>query len=623
MGNGESADNRRRWICLALVVATVVIYGRVADFDFVNFDDPTYIIDNSMVSRGLSLKSVGWAFTTFEFANWHPITWLSYLLDSQAFGLRPGPMHVENLLFHLANTVLLFLLFERMTKALWPSAMVAALFALHPLHVESVAWISERKDVLCTLFGLLAISAYERGFVLGSRSRLLAAVAWYALSLLAKPMLVTLPVLLLLLHRWPLGRSPLTAGVGRSWIVAVWAAVLLLAMSSSAMTVIAQGHGGAIARLDYLPLDVRAANAALSYLTYFIDAIVPLGLACPYPHPYVTGRTAHLLWIFYSEAAIATALFGVACWGALAARRQYPYVLVGWLWYVVSLLPVIGIVQVGRQAMADRYMYIPSIGLFILFAWGAADLLRKSQARTVASGLGTLVCLASCCFITWRQVGFWHDSVTLFERARAVTTGNDIAQTNLADAYHCRGDERVQMADWAGAEIEYRTALEVLPYWATAMIDLANVLVAQGKFDEAQALYEKILHRFPDYAEAHYNWGLMQARRGQYADAIEQFQQVLKQKPTAAEAELSLSLLLAAEGKLQTAAEHYLRAREDDSSFCAASPKVQTAFAGIRPLFEAQRQLDAATHAAPSNEALQALARFVRSMCSLMQNSWP
>ena len=624
MGNGECGTKPHLrvappfWICLGLVLVPALVYGRVAGFDFVNFDDPTYVLDNSMVSRGLSLESVRWAFTTFEFANWHPLTWLSYLVDCQVFGLRPGPMHVENLVFHLANTVLVFLLLERMTKTLWPSVTVAALFALHPLHVESVAWISERKDVLSTLFGLLAISAYERGFVLGSKPRLVAAIGWYALSLLAKPMLVTLPVLLLLLHVWPLKRRPFeAAGVGRLWMAGEWGALLLLAALSSFMTLIAQGQAGAIARLDYLPLDVRVANAALAYLTYLMNAIVPIGLACPYPHPYVTGRTAHILWPFYLETAVAAVLFGIICWGALALRRRYPYVLVGWLWYVVSLLPVIGIVQVGRQAMADRYMYLPSIGLFIVFAWGAADLLRALHWRPVIGRLAAVACLVGCCLLTWRQVGFWQDSITLFERTLAVTTGNDIAQTNLSGAYHLRGDQLAQQGDWNSAEVQYRAALDVLPYWAEAMNDLATALVAQGKFDEAQTLFERILHRFPDYPEAHYNWGLLFAKRGHTAEAADQFQRVLEHKPTAIEAELGLSLLLAAEGKTQAAAEHYVLALRNESSFRAASPKVQTAFANIRPLVEAQQQLDAASRAEPHNEALQALARFVSSLRAL------
>ena len=270
MGNGECQTWKPRLQHRAatlgmpgLLIATAMVYGRVADFDFVNFDDLTYVVDNSTVQRGLSLETFRWAFTTFEFANWHPLTWLSYLLDFQLFGLRAGPMHVENLAFHLANTLLLFLLLQRMTGArmtgvLWPSALVAALFALHPLHVESVAWISERKDVLSTLFGLLAIGAYERGFVLGSRWRLVAAVVWFALSLLAKPMLVTLPALLLLIHWWPIGRRPFDApAVGRTWMALVWISLVLLAALSSVMTLIAQGRAGAMARIDYLPLDVR------------------------------------------------------------------------------------------------------------------------------------------------------------------------------------------------------------------------------------------------------------------------------------------------------------------------------------------------------------------------------
>ena len=305
----------------------------------------------------------------------------------------------------------------------------------------------------------------------------------------------------------------------------VCGALLLLAGSASAMTLIAQGHGGAIARLDVLPFDVRLANAALSYLTYLVNTIVPLGLACPYPHPYVTGRTAHMLWPFYLEVVVAAVLFAMASSGALALRRRYPYILVGWLWYVVSLLPVIGIVQVGRQAMADRYMYVPSIGLFIIFAWGTADLWRQLHWRPAVGRLIALVCLACCCLLTWRQVGFWHDSISLFERALAVTSGNDIAETNLSGAYHKRGDELGRRGEWAAAEVEYRAALNVLPYWSQAMNDLATSLVWQGKFDEAQALYERILHRFPDYSQAHYNWGLLLARQGRYAEAADQFQQ--------------------------------------------------------------------------------------------------
>ena len=354
---------RRAVVALLVAVATLAVYARVATFDFINLDDPEYVHDNAHVLDGLSREGFVWAFTTTSQANWHPLTWLSLQLDAELGGGSPRVFHATNVLLHVVSAVLLFFLFARMTGSVWRSALVAALFAVHPLHVESVAWITERKDVLSTALGLVACHLWVRSLERARVASRALAVAAYAASLLAKPMLVSLPILLLLFDVWPLRRT-------EPWrrLIVEKAPYIALAAASCVVTSFAQAGGGVMRSLTQYPLQARGANAAVSYVLYLAKAAWPANLSVYYPYPY-GGLPA---WAVVGAVATLTVVTAVC----VRSRSRAPYLLVGWLWYLVSLLPVIGLVQVGSQAMADRYTYVPLIGPFVMLAFGLPDLSR-------------------------------------------------------------------------------------------------------------------------------------------------------------------------------------------------------------------------------------------------------
>ncbi len=443
-------------ICFLLVAATVAVYWQVHGFSFVLMDDQVYVMSNQHVLGGITAKSVAWAFRTNFQANWHPLTWISLMLDANIGGGKPGAFHVTNVVLHVLNTLLLFAFLRRSTRQTWPSAVVAALFALHPLHVESVAWVTERKDVLSTFFWLLALLAYVE---YARRPRLrtyMLVVAAFALGLMAKPMLVSLPIVLLLMDAWPLGRvvqSPKSKvesrdpglrgvvesgkwkaesreqdGAPRSLLFPTPYSLLPLlveklplfamAAGSCVVTVWAQGSGGAIVSAHAISLGERVANALVAYVGYIVKMIYPLNLAAPYPHPYSSLPA----WQVIGSGVLLAAVTA----GAVASARKAPYVTVGWLWYVITLIPVIGVVQVGQQAMADRYTYVPLIGLFVVIAWGVPeavnalmagrDKARLSRMWAVLAGVLIVGLMAN----TYQQVGYWKDSLSLYQRALVI-----------------------------------------------------------------------------------------------------------------------------------------------------------------------------------------------------------
>lgn len=414
----------------ALVAATLGAYRGVAGNDFVVYDDDQYVTANPALRDGLTAPAIRWAFVTDHAANWHPLTWLSHLLDVQLFGFAPRGHHLMSLALHVAATVLLFLLLRRLTGNALPSLATAALFGLHPAHVESVAWVAERKDVLSTLLGLFAIAAYAGWVRRPSWRRYAALVGLFALGLLAKPMLVTLPFVLLLLDLWPLRRwswkESLAGLVPR---VREKLPLFALAAASCSVTFLVQRGGGAVQSADRYPLAIRCQNAAVAYVDYLRQLAWPSDLAVFYPHPGVALSPLRAL------ASLALLLLLTA--GAWRLRRSQPAVLVGWLWFLGTLLPVIGLVQVGWQARADRYTYLPSIGLFVALAWGAGALATTPERRT-ALAAATGAALAACCFVTQAQVGYWRDSETLFLRALAVTRENFLAENNLGHFYNER-----------------------------------------------------------------------------------------------------------------------------------------------------------------------------------------
>jgi protein O-mannosyl-transferase len=425
-------------ISLGLAVLTVAAFAQVVRCDFVNYDDATYVSDNPDVTAGLNLEGVCWAFTTTHASNWHPLTWLSLQLDASLYGLNPAGYHVTNLLLHLASVVLLFLFLSSATGAVWRSAAVAAFFAVHPLRVESVAWVAERKDVLSGFFWMLTLIAYLHHARRPGVGRYLLVVLAFALGLLAKAMLVTLPFVLALLDYWPLARlpwgptreGPLSALAGNlraprvSLRLLVWEKVplLLLAIATAAATIAAQSTG--VVNLEELPLHIRVANALIAYVTYLLQVFWLANLRVLYPHPY-----AAVSW--WQSAAAAIVVLTVSVF-ALREGRRRPYLLVGWCWYLGTLVPVVGLIQVGLQAHADRYTYLPLVGIFVMLVWGIPDLLQRWRFGRVVLPLFAALLLAACVGLTALQVRYWKDTRTLWEHVLAVDPNNAFAHTELA-----------------------------------------------------------------------------------------------------------------------------------------------------------------------------------------------
>ncbi len=489
------------FICLLLAVAVVVLYAPVARYPFINYDDSQYLLENANVSAGLTFNNLQWAFTAFYQANWHPLTWLSHMLDVQLFGLDPAGHHLSNVLLHGANTLLLYLFLFRTTSARWRSAFVAALFALHPLHVESVAWVAERKDVLSTFFGMSTLLAYGRYARNPGPGGYLLTGSCFALSLLSKPMLVTLPCLLLLLDFWPLQRWQRTGPVR---LVAEKLPLLALSVSASLITYAAQNTG--IVN-PYVQLKFRLANAVIAYGAYLYRMVWPKGLAILYPVDYAIPA-----W----ETAAVGSMLAIVTILVLRQGGRFPYLPVGWFWYLGLLVPVIGLVNVGYQATADRYTYLPLVGVFIMLAWGAADFAgenRQRQKTMTAMAVVILICLAGAA--RW-QLGFWRSSSALFSRAVAVTVNNYVAWNNLGAAY--------QSEEKYGAAIRaYEAALAINPSQAPPHNNLGLILAKQGRLVAAVAHYQTALTLQPGYSDASSNLGVALLRLGDLQGAVRQF----------------------------------------------------------------------------------------------------
>jgi protein O-mannosyl-transferase len=535
-------------VCLALAAATLAVYARVWSHDFVGLDDFDYIMSNAPVLKGLTADGVVWAFTTGHSANWHPLTWLSHMLDVQLYGLHAGPHHLTSVALHVANTLLLFGVLRRMTGMIGRSAVVAALFALHPLHVESVAWAAERKDVLSALFWMLTLWAYLAYVRRGGLARYGLALGMFALGLMAKPMLVTLPFVLLLLDFWPLGRlTPADAGsqrrasfVDRRTVLRLLAEkvpFLVLAVASSVVTVIVQW--GAVREHEGFPVTARVANALTAYVAYLGTTFWPVGLAMLYPLRFVS-----LWWALASLAA----LIGISALVVWAARRS-PAVLVGWLWYLGTLVPVIGLVQVGAQSRADRYTYIPLIGVFIMLAWGIPELLARWPSRRVLPALSG-VALAICAVLAFTQLAHWKNNGTLWARTAATTTDNFGAHFYLANDLRRVGRSRDAIA-------QYREALRILPRSPMAHNNLGFTLAELGDLDEATAHYTEALRILPTYAEARNNLALALAAQGKLADAIRESREAVRLAPERADMRFNLAAFLAKNKQLDEAAREY------------------------------------------------------------------
>lgn len=503
----KSVEPLAPWlIALGLFALVAAVYANAGGLGFVNFDDPRYVTRNAHVQAGLTWSGVAWAFTTLHDANWFPLTWLSHMVDVQLFGLAPGCHHWMNVGLHCSNTILLFAALRAATGATWRSAVVAALFGLHPLHVESVAWISERKDVLSTLFWFAGTLAYVRYARRPSAGRYAMVMGAMALGLLAKPMVMTLPLALLLLDLWPLERIPAEGPRGPAFLRLVKEKLPLFALSgaSAAITFVAQARGGAVNSMEVLPIGTRVANALLSYASYLGKAFWPVNLAAVYPHPGL-GPGGIPQWKVAGAALLLAAITAVAVW----QRTRRPYLMVGWLWYLVTLAPVIGLVQVGLQGMADRYTYVPLVGIFVGVTWLAADLAGEGRVRRPLAIAAASAALVLCAGLARRQAGYWRDSFTLFEHALAVTEDNGMAWRNLGTAY-------VDAHQYPIAIAALRESLRLLPYDARTWMNLAIAQAAVGQFAEADDAFARALRMNPNDPFVWFNLGIAEAMQGRW-----------------------------------------------------------------------------------------------------------
>lgn len=598
--------SRATWISgllgVLLALVTLLVYLPVRHHGFVAFDDPEYVTENPMVQKGLTWEGVKWAFTTGAVSYWHPFTWLSHMLDVQWFGDKASGAHLMNVLFHVANTLLLFAVLRRLTGALWRSAFVAALFALHPLHVESVAWIAERKDVLSSFFFLLAVwsyakwasleSSHERERVVGepstrSRSRLLltygGALLFFACGLMSKPMVVTLPCALLLLDYCPLGRWKVGT-TRRLFLEKV--PFFLLSATSCVVTFAAQKQNDVVQSLERLSLTERVQNAFVSYADYLTKTFWPVDLAFFYPHPesWALARVAGAVILI-------VALTVAAVW----LGRRFPFAVVGWFLFLGMLVPTIGIIQVGDQSMADRYTYLPLIGVFIVLGWGAAEVRERWRIPRAVIGIAAVVALVACAVRTTAQLQHWRDSESLFRHALAVTTKNYIAHTNLGNVLVAQGkiDEAIGHYEQAGkirpdhaesfnnlgtallrqrrvdeAIRCFEQALKINPTLVVARHALCSVLLANGRAKEAIPHLEKILEAEPANASARRDLGfaLLQADRAD--DAIPHLEAAMKNLPDSAAAHYDLAIALFKSGRTDAAIPHFQKAAEGEPQNC-------------------------------------------------------
>lgn len=536
-------------IYLSLTLATLAAFWNVRCADFINYDDSAYITGNIHIQKGITLEAVRWAFTTGYQSNWHPLTWISYMLDFQLFGLNPHATHIINLLFHITNTLLLFFVFNRMTKTLWRSAFVAALFALHPLHVESVAWAAERKDVLSTLFWMLTMISYYRYVQNQGPKHYMPVIIFFTLGLMAKPMLVTLPLILLLLDYWPLQRIGFESV---SWhnqkrfpalfLILEKIPLFILAALSSAVTYIVQKKGGSINMLAGLTLGTRLSNAFVSYITYIQKMVWPEGLAVFYPY-----SKSIPAW----EPAGAVLIISAITIAVLYFSSRFKYLAIGWFWYLISLAPVIGIIQAGKQARADRYTYVPLIGLFIMAAWGIPRLLERWRLQGKALFAPAALALACLSVVTWKQAGYWQNSIKLFGHTLTVTDNNYLAYTLRGNGYKTIGDNRraiqdyntaigikqddflayynrafaySNLGDYTQAVRDFKKALEINPEIGGVFYyySRGNAYAVIGNFNQASKDFSNVIGKAPGYSDAYFQRAIVYGRLGNpkktYAD---------------------------------------------------------------------------------------------------------
>jgi tetratricopeptide (TPR) repeat protein len=614
-------------IMIGLSILVLFAYQGVMGNDFINYDDPAYVTENRYVKGGISVEGVKWAFTTSYVSNWHPLTWVSLMVDRQLFGMNPSGYHWTNVILHLSGGLLLFGVLNRMTGYPWRSALVASLFLLHPLHVESVAWVAERKDVLSALFWMLGMWGYVRYVLKPDFRRYACVIFYFVLGLLSKPMVVTFPFVLLLLDYWPLGRM-LDGKTAIFRLLYEKIPLFILSAASCVITFLVQKDGEAVASLQLLPFAHRIGNALVAYAHYLVKTVWPVNLAVFYPHPGVWPPREILL---------AFALLLLIGLFVMMKMKRFPYLAFGWLWYLGTLVPVIGLVQVGAQAMADRYTYLPLIGIFVMVAWAGADILIKAKTGGAIGGIVSGGLIVVLIVMTQTQVGYWKNSLTLFMHAQNVTDKNYQAQNNIglalaaehkyeeateyyreamkSDPYYMSacynlglarmeqgrleeamrsfldalrikpGDESVlfsrgvlfaRMGRWDEAIGDYRSAVKKDPYNAALHNNLGVVLINLKRRDEAIQEYQEAIRLNPEHAGAHNNLAMLLIGKGQTNEGIAHFRQAILYQPSYAHAHYQLGLVLQNLGRADEALYHMTEAKR-------INPEIDTSHSKVDP----------------------------------------
>ncbi len=647
-------------ICIGLAILTLAVYAQVWHFEFVNYDDGGYVYENPHVKTGLSLENVKWAFTSTRQSNWHPLTWISLMIDASIGGTNEGVYHLHNVILHVISTILLFLLLVRITAPkgsespattitatiVWRSAFVAALFAIHPLHVESVAWVAERKDTLSTVFWMLTMWAYVLYVARPRALTYMAVLAIYALGLLAKPMLVTLPIVLIIARGWGLGvrswgrephaKRPKSASLLRSLPSLtpnsyLLTPLLVLAAASCVVTYWAQSSGGAVMAANVEPLVDRVQNALVAYAAYIVAMVWPAKLAVFYPMPAQAVIASKVPWAVLLLAAI-------SIWTYLK-RKRFPFAWTGWLWYVITLVPVIGLVQVGMQARADRYTYIPLIGLFVAIAWTLPELVGPRLRRLI--WVPAVLIIAALSLVCWKQVGYWRNSLTLAQRAVDSVENNYVGHLNLALAYKSRGDYAAALdetksallskpdydgvhatlaslllmdGDVTAAMAHYREAIRLLPRNAGHRARLGALLIQTGNLDDGVNELREALRLDPDRVDAQCDlaYGLMMQRHSD--EAWELAQRARKLDPTLPDAPMLLGLISLNKAQFDGAEDYFRQALGLDARHVEARINLGVALFRQQRYAEAAREFEEAQRLAPSREDVRGYLEAAKKM---------
>jgi tetratricopeptide (TPR) repeat protein len=539
------------FISIALIIFILTVYIQVGNYEFTNFDDPLYVTENLHVKSGLTGENIVWAFTSIEASNWHPITWLSHMADARFYGMNPRGHHLTNVIIHALSSLFLLLLLIHLTNSLWQSSFVAFLFALHPLHVESVAWVAERKDVLSAFFWFLTLIIYSEYVSKRKPALYMLSLFTFVLGLMSKPMLVTLPVVMLLMDFWPLdryrheknGQSQQLSVINFQIKALVKEKIpfFVCSLLSAVITLYAQNKGGAIKSFDLVPLGFRIENALVAYLKYIMKALWPQDLVVLYPYPHSIS-----LW----QAIGSLLLLLCVSWATILVRRRHLYLPVGWFWFLITLVPVIGLIQVGAQSMADRYTYIPLTGLFIMTAWGVPNLISGFKHREVILAmLGSAVIIALSA-LTWQQIGHWRDGISLFSHALQFTTGNLDAHNNLGDALFKKGDVDAAIQ-------EYQESLRLMPNYSLAHNNLGVALAKKGHVDAAIQEYLEALRLDSNFLQAHDNLGNAFFKKGDIDAAIQEYNEALRLEPNFSNAHTSLGNAFFKKGDVDAAIQEY------------------------------------------------------------------